>query len=500
MFNKIFILNPAYFLRNDVYRAIIGTFDFPSMPPDLYEKNYLKRIHPLNAQMISFFNGKRNLAECIDLISDYFELPCDVVSDILINYINNPEELCIKNGDDYILFPKNVLIEKSNYERTEYYEPDDFKIEGPVDLKTIRLYKPVKIIIETNLNCYTDCIYCYADKCHPKAKDILPISKMLSLIQEIKDLKIPSIEINGGEVLIHPQAKELLSELTKLGYTPFISTKIPLSKEYLDFLRSIQVTHIQISIDSINEKTLKTLLNVKKGYFEKIVETMSYLDNNKFDWQVNIVITRHNTSINTEILPLFEFLTKFKNLKVIKVSPMAFSMYKSIETNSKNKASLKTIHKIAELMDTFAIRYRNIEFVYAQPDCYTEYSRDYRLANFGTRSICSANQRGFVVLPNGEVTICEELYWNPHFIIGDIRKQTVMQIWNSEKAKKLFFIQQETMSEESACKSCDKFDICRHSLGICWKMVMIAYGANHYDFPDPRCPYAPKPDVEFYYK
>ena len=27
------------------------------------------------------------------------------------------------------------------------------------------------------------------------------------------------------------------------------------------------------------------------------------------------------------------------------------------------------------------------------------------------------------ILPDGKVTICEELYWNEHFIIGDVTKQ-----------------------------------------------------------------------------
>ena len=44
--NKYYILNPAYFLRNDLHRAVIGTFDFPEVEDGLYEKNTLHIIHP----------------------------------------------------------------------------------------------------------------------------------------------------------------------------------------------------------------------------------------------------------------------------------------------------------------------------------------------------------------------------------------------------------------------------------------------------------------------
>lgn len=43
-------------------------------------------------------------------------------------------------------------------------------------------------------------------------------------------------------------------------------------------------------------------------------------------------------------------------------------------------------------------------------------------------------------MPDGKVTICEELYWHPHFIIGDLKKQTLKEIWNSQKAKDIFIL------------------------------------------------------------
>ena len=111
----IYILNPAYFLRNDVRRAIIGTYEFPEIPQDLYEKNALRIIHPYHAQMLACFNGKNNFEQSVKEISQHFTLDPNIVSSFIKNYIANPTDLHIKYGDVVFSFPKNVLIKKENY-------------------------------------------------------------------------------------------------------------------------------------------------------------------------------------------------------------------------------------------------------------------------------------------------------------------------------------------------------------------------------------------------
>lgn len=118
--------------------------------------------------------------------------------------------------------------------------------------------------------------------------------------------------------------------------------------------------------------------------------------------------------------------------------------------------------------------------------------------NYDERSRCSANFYAFIVLPDGKVTICEELYWHPQFIIGDLSKQSIMEVWNSERAVELYKITKEKVRDESACKSCDQFEPCHIYKGVCWKDVLYAYGEENWDYPDPKCHKARKPLREFY--
>ena len=68
-----------------------------------------------------------------------------------------------------------------------------------------------------------------------------------------------------------------------------------------------------------------------------------------------------------------------------------------------------------------------------------------------------------------------------------------MDIWNSNNAKKLFYISKASFPKESECSKCLDFEQCRYNLGVCWIDVMAAYGLENWQYPSPNCPYAPKP-------
>lgn len=82
-------------------------------------------------------------------------------------------------------------------------------------------------------------------------------------------------------------------------------------------------------------------------------------------------------------------------------------------------------------------------------------------------------------------------------ILGDVKTNTLEEIWNSEKAINLWNISQDEFPEDSACKACQGFEGCRRGLGVCWKIILAAYGQNNPYYPDPRCPKAPEIKYHF---
>lgn len=154
------------------------------------------------------------------------------------------------------------------------------------------------------------------------------------------------------------------------------------------------------------------------------------------------------------------------------------------------RTSDKFINNLKKYIDNVYSNYE-FEILVSDGDVPDDYLPEVRKQRFNHRAFCSGNTKSMVILPDGRVTICEELYDHPKFIIGDLTKQSILEVWNSDEAINLFKLQKKALNPQSACKQCDELEYCRQGLGVCWKTVLMAYGDENWDFPDPRCPKAP---------
>ena len=108
--------------------------------------------------------------------------------------------------------------------------------------------------------------------------------------------------------------------------------------------------------------------------------------------------------------------------------------------------------------------------------------------NGGTCGIL--NDRLFI-LPDGKVGVCEQLYWHPQFVIGDLKKQSLEEIWSSDKALELFHLHRNLFETGSPCTECKILDSCNQRHRRCFVKTVKAYGINKWNYPDPRCQFAP---------
>jgi len=205
---------------------------------------------------------------------------------------------------------------------------------------------------------------------------------------------------------------------------------------------------------------------------------------------VKSVITKYNDTVE-EVQNLIKFLLKYNNMYSLSVAPGESSIYKPF-TYKSNKENLYAIEKFIKefnhpkvTMQSYMIPIGNLPF-------------EEKMKRHNERATCSGNITFFYVLPDGIVTLCEQIYWHPFFILGDLSKQSIMEVWNSEKALSLWNIKQSEIKKESPCSNCKIFEKCRHGQGSCWRMAIQAYGLDNYDFPYPQCPFAPEVKSDFY--
>lgn len=500
--NLKYIINPAYTIVPDKK----CTFITNSKKFDTFNKNidvdsgFYQSLPPLYAYIFSYFTGKHTFEETINDISEKTGIDKLLLTEFVKPFINNSEKILIQlheihsskiQNQNWI--PINFIIESSNIVRDDIHEASDFLIpKQNWNLSEYRTAFPHRLTLMLTNKCRTECIYCYADKTH-NIETLLSTEKYIEIIREADALGVLSIDVNGGEVFLHPGFEQILEELYKHGYNPYLSTKIPLEEKEIVKFKQIGMKNLQLSIDVWDGEIMKKLLGVNSNYFFKIQKSLENLEKHGINVKIKSVITKYNDSPE-QIIHLLNNLTKFENILDISIAAAEYSLYKGPETFKNYRTSQAKWTILQNTIEDYISTHKTkCEISCQNIDNEKEYcnSVEVKRKNFINRSKCTANINSLYVLPDGKVGICEELYWNKNFILGDLNKQNIMEIWNSEKATKLYKLSQSNFRMESACSICTDFDYCRLNSGVCWKLIIAAYGEDHCDLPDPRCHYAP---------
>lgn len=483
--------NPAYILRQDGDRVILcgdGLTEYQS-------EDWFSFIHPYYGMLLSFFSQSDLQAhEKIDNCARYFNKPQEYIKSIIAPLTDNASRRTLFNKNGAIYFPKNTIISSSKpLTRKRTYDVSDFKYIGLPDLDSNRLAYPLNINLELTMQCHTNCIYCYANRNIPHSPT-LSTSRIIELIHEAESNNVKNFDINGGEVMLHPDIKTILKELVVCGFSPLVSTKIPLTRSELDFLRDIGLEKIQISLDSSDDTILSKLLSTPTGYLNKIKETLAYASQIGLRVDINTVLTKFNSSAS-QVCDLLELTSSYDCVQRHRLNPVGFSLYKhNFDEIIPLKQTIEVIEQNLSIWkDRFGI---NIDLSYYE--CERMFNPLNKQAQFNKRAICTGNVWNMVILPNGDVTICEELYTDKRFIIGNVTNKSIGDVWNGEVALNLYNFTLPHDSD-SECSNCEDYKSCRLGRGVCWKSILMAYGKQNWDYPDPRCPKAPYPYNKFFY-
>lgn len=486
-------LNPEYILKNDDGRALIITKDVLRAIEPVVESV----IHPIHAMLLSFFDGKTIKDDAVRMACEVLDVEESTIINFVDTITDNQNSIGINITDtDILLFPKNTLIthqEPLDRERYPYsmFEYEDFKV------KTDRHFTPSRITFMVTTQCYTNCVYCYADR----RKDItlIPFERVKEIVDEARNIGVVSFDVIGGEFLMYKHWKELLLLLYQNNYFPFISTKVPIKKDDINYLKKIGVKDIQISLDTLVPKHSSLLLQVNEKYVDNIKNTIKLIDEYGISIQIHTIISSLNDSVY-DMESILGFIRSLSHINSWKIDIAASTLYKSEDHYNQTKTQREKLAVLVDYFDT--IKNSEINFRIISGDINlqdnpnpNELSETEKQLFFSSKRdiFCAANYSSIFILPDGKVTICEELYWNTQFIIGDCLQDSIENIWNSPKAKSLYYIAKESIQDNSACKSCNIFTKCRQEFGgVCWREVIKAYGTENWDYPDPRCPRAAK--------
>lgn len=474
------VLNPQYTMKPEKGFALLLNSDAAD-----FSININRPIHPIHAMIFCFADGSAFDA-VVRNATAYLEIEESIIIRFLENLIENEQEVRTTINGMNVYFPPYTLIRSFSSPYLSY-SPDDF-VYDEVDLTYRRHATPTTITLMVNNICKTDCFYCYADK-RVRVSMQLSWNRITEIIREAKENHVIHFEIIGGEVILYEKWKELLLELNRWGYIPMLSTKIPLKEEDIAFLKTIHLKHLQFSVDTLIDSHLKSILRVNADYMNKLNNTFELLKKYGVRFNVHTILNKYNDSV-ADMDSIYEYLSHFDNVEYWKCDLVGPSLYNQIPFNEmegkRNRlCEIKTYLEAKAAIAPFPVYSFNLP---EEENNDMEKNEQEKIVEFMNRGYCSGNFSNLFILPDGKVTICEELYWHSAFILGDLNTQSLMDIWNSDKAVHLYQLKQSEIPADSRCHQCKVFDNCRSFKQVCYKQIVKKYGSDKWYYPDPDCP------------
>ena len=300
---------------------------------------------------------------------------------------------------------------------------------------------PITCEIDLSNNCNHNCHWCtYGDT---RANQIMPKDIFSSLIDEIAELGVKAVLLNGGgEPTTHPNFKEALYKLKEKGMEIGIISNGGLLN--MDLIEAIAETslYIRISLDAATDETHKKIHAPKNpnrdnlGNILSNIKSLVLLRNEKgTDLEVGVgyLVSRDNYK---EILEAAK-LVKNTGADYIQIRP---AIDYANSTPKKQCTNVGSTHQFSDSV-LFEIRKqveeaRNLENsgfkVIALLDRFNEVinrGRDYNK--------CWAHCVAGIIGADCKVYLCCQHKFNPNYCIGDLRKNTFKEIWNDDKRQEI---------------------------------------------------------------
>ena len=395
--------------------------------------------------------------------------------------------MCNKIKIPELLIAKNTLNNEQLDKLKIRYKIEDFIIpDKNINHNNFneRLISPIAFNYNVTTDCKFRCKYCY----HPlnPVLDYISIDRLRYIFNELKDIRCESVFLTGGDPILREDIGGIMKTLSEISMPYTISTKSILTDKQIKFFSNeCNLKTIQLSIDSLDIDCVKFHIGISDdNYVKKVISMIKTLCANNIRVRVKSVITKYNinniiNNLNTffdlgiekihlsqyirsghrhsdDLFPTAEQLNNFK-LEIIKFK----------ETSSVAKNLLD--------YDTFEIKYATEENEIGKHNSNI----------FSKRFICSSGRSSITLLPNGEASICENLPYKKEFVLGDLRKQSVMEYkkWLEPPDRNIF-------PDGTPCKTCnnENYEICHKLYSRCLKQCYEVY--NNVNMPDINCPYA----------
>ncbi len=496
--NHLYILNPLYRLRNRKNYVLlyglegIGTYN-------------LDRATSIT---LALCDGTHTVADIAHLTRPFVKIANDEqaeaiarhqVKQIIYQMRQTREEQAGQPIEPSEYPSAAPLVPKDDYQskfgdtglRLPDYNPRDFlpkdtsEISNSPVVGAKREPSPLKLGWHLTSECSADCKYCYLER-RTNLK-LLPLERVVSLIEEAADIGVAQIDILGGDVLLYPHLKQVLDTMSKYNLLPtLLSTKSFLSKEKAAMLAEKKglVWKLQFSIDS-TVPDVADYLTGTKNFTHRIFSSIDNALEAGLPVCAKAVVTPYN------ILTIPQLYRDLKRRGVNQISIAAYSRsgFHHSDDLFNWPASYQWLEQqLKQLRKEFPDD--DIHCQNGAPALEDEPNEKKQEA-WKKAGACGVGRYYMMICADGKVIPCEQMPEADPYICGDLSRQSIQEVWDGDRLRELTYGMPRKRFQGRPCYDCEEFEDCAHR-GFCIRDLSIFYG-NIYQ-PAINCP---KSDLPF---
>ncbi|MGE4568188.1 MAG: SPASM domain-containing protein, partial [Bacteroidales bacterium] len=343
---------------------------------------------------------------------------------------------------------------------------------------------PLNLTILPENQCVTDCVYCYAERKPLKKEELLSFDRWKELIFEAHALGISLAVLSGGDPLTYSQIIPLLKCLLEHDFYFVLPSKLFISKSLAKTMADIGMSRAwnQVSIDAYTDATAFKMVGVH-NYATRTFSSIVNMVEVGLQVRANCVLTPVNFR---EVVGLVK---KLDSLGVKKISIAAYgrSHYRHNDNFFLSEEQMEWVNRnVGALKST--LRCADISCNLAQRD----YSKNRDTAiptKWDGRAKCSGGRSSIVITPTGKVTLCEQMPVEDEYIAGDLKQQSLLELWNSDRLNRMIYPDKAKFLG-TVCEACQDFEVCVYEYGYCFRDALFSFGTIY--APPPNCPKAPQ--------
>jgi MoaA/NifB/PqqE/SkfB family radical SAM enzyme len=335
------------------------------------------------------------------------------------------------------------------------------------------LSAPTSVDIFITGRCNLKCVHCFSTRDTEEPSELS--SKELALIfDQLEELRVFEVRINGGEPLMHPDIDKILKDLKQRRFRKVILTNGTLiDSEKAGLLRKSDVIPTVSLDDCVPEE--HELFRGMKGCFKQTMEGMELLRENGVEFGINCCIHARNTARHREIIKI-----------AIKhgASRIAFLDLKMSDRLRSQQSWLPSYEDYERVMSDLivdrAIYRTRIDVAlgtYLRCDPLEESVQEARRGYIS----CRAGKTRLSIDSHGGAYPCNLVISDKRWEMGNVRDLLLSEVWFSRKWD--FFRGGVKKSDLTKCAQCRDFGRCKNY--YCRLLPYLTTG-NPFG-PHPRC-------------